>query len=166
MAANIKIFLFCPIPETQKPMTEFILFQENPLFHWITFSKKKYKKIFAFFLLFLFFFTLSFLFPFFSFQFSLSFFFLSFFFFACFLFFFFFLVFFRWYQLENRLNNSRVFYEEGSWYDGQIWEKPFSLIKNERLVSTQKIQPILNRLSNILFWISFSLAFLFICFFF
>jgi hypothetical protein len=68
--------------------------------------------------------------------------------------FFFFLIFInyiRWKQVQKRFSNSRLFYEEASWYDGQIWEKPFSIIKNDRLVSSQKILPVLKRLIGTLF---------------
>ena len=53
---------------------------------------------------------------------------------------------FRWKQNQTRFNQTRLFYEEGSWYDGQYWEKPLSLVKNDKLISTQKIEPILQRL--------------------
>jgi hypothetical protein len=52
----------------------------------------------------------------------------------------------RWSQLLKRFRNSRLFYEEGSWYDGQFWEKPFEIIKNDKLISNQKIKPILKRI--------------------
>ena len=45
----------------------------------------------------------------------------------------------RWSQLLKRLRNSRLFYEEGSWYDGQYWEKPLELIKNDKLLTSQKL---------------------------
>ena len=51
----------------------------------------------------------------------------------------------RWSQLLKRLRNSRLFYEEGSWYDGQYWEKPLELIKNDKLLTSQKIKPILKK---------------------
>ena len=52
---------------------------------------------------------------------------------------------FRWKDLENRLNQPIVSYEEASWYDGQIWEKPFSIIKKDRLLNSQIIQPFLRK---------------------
>jgi hypothetical protein len=54
-----------------------------------------------------------------------------------------------------------LFYEEASWYDGQIWEKPFFLIKNDKLISTQKIEPILEEIIKSFF---LSLSFLFLVF--
>ena len=148
MNSKIRIFLFCPIPENQKPISEFLLLQENRGLNWMTFSKKKYQKIvgtsiiFFFFLLNIFLRSFDFLSSLlFSFVFPL----------------FFFLLFIRWSQLEKRFSSSRLIYEEGSWYDGQIWEKPFGLLKNDRLIASQKMEPILIRLSETLL-ILFSLA--------
>ena len=56
----------------------------------------------------------------------------------------------NWYQIKSRFEVSRLVYEESSWYDSQIWEKPFLLIKNDKLLKTQKIQPIIQRLSRII----------------
>ena len=42
-----------------------------------------------------------------------------------------FFVFLRWKEIKKRFDQPTIFYEEGSWYDGQTWEKPFSLIKND-----------------------------------
>jgi hypothetical protein len=150
ISPKIRIFFFCPVPETQKPIAELISFQENSFFSWITFSKRQYQikllSIFFFFLIFSFFF----------FKLSLSIFLASFF---CLIIFF--VAFFNWSALENKLNFSRLIYEEGSWYDAQIWEKPLSLIKNEKLISTQKIQPILERISSSLLFFFFLTTFSF-----
>jgi hypothetical protein len=164
MNQNIRIFLFCPVPENQKPISEFLFFRENNLFNWVTKKKKEYRKTLFSFSFFLFFLTGIFLFPFFSWKISSSFLLFTGVCFNFFLFLFFFLLYSRWSQIENRLNNSRLFYEEGSWYDGQIWEKPFSLIKNERLVTTQKIEPILFLISRNIFFLFFSTIFSFFCY--
>jgi hypothetical protein len=152
MNSNIKIFLLCPVPEDQKPINAYIGLKENQLTNWTTLSKKNYeKKLIS---LFCFFFFL-----------------VSFFRFASFpdtrylfewllinvlisinlLFFLILLVFSRWKQIEKDFNEPRLFYEEASWYDGQIWEKPFSILKNDKLISTQKIKPILERISRTIF---------------
>lgn len=160
---NLQIFFFCPVPENQKPLTEFILFQQNNFFSRIFFSKRDQKNFFFFFSFFLSFFSFTrFLrFP----QFpsnSLALVFSNLFYlFDFFVLFFFFFLFFRWSILEKKFNDSRLFYEEGSWYDGQIWEKPLSLIKNERLISTQIIQPILEKLSFFLIFLVFFNLFLY-----
>jgi hypothetical protein len=63
-------------------------------------------------------------------------------------------IFARWKQVEKEFNEPRLFYEEASWYDGQVWEKPFSILKNDKLISTQKIKPILERISRTIFTLS------------
>lgn len=147
MNLNIKIFLLCPVPEDQKPINEFIHLKENDFTNWVTLGTEQYfNKVVSFTFTLFFFFSL--------FQVSkyqeveylgetiletLLFSFLG----VCFL-----LVvnFARWKQVEIRLSKSRLFYEEASWYDGQLWEKPFAILKNDKLLSTQKIQPILQRI--------------------
>ena len=155
---NIKFFLLCPIPEDQKPINEYIGLKENPLTNWTTLSKKYYERqVFSFFL------CIFILISFFNFS-HLEFFDEWLFenlFWACFSFMNFgFLLIFRWSQAQNRFNNSRLFYEEISWYDGQVWEKPLLIIKNDRLVSSQKITPILNRLKRTTYLFSY-ITFLF-----
>jgi hypothetical protein len=44
MNSNIKIFLLCPVPETQKPINEYIGLKENFLTNWTTLNKDKYYK--------------------------------------------------------------------------------------------------------------------------
>jgi hypothetical protein len=147
MNLNIKIFLLCPVPEEQKPIHEYIQLKENDFTNWVTFSKEKYfKKVLSF--------TYNLFCLFFLFQFSkyqemeylfetvletLSLTFLG----LCFLLF---VNFGRWKQVEIRLSKSRLFYEEASWYDGQIWEKPFAILKNDKLLGIQKVQPLLQRI--------------------
>ena len=63
-----------------------------------------------------------------------------------------------WLQLLKRFRSSRLFYEEGSWYDSQYWEKPLELIKNDKLLTSQKIKPILKRaIKTLLVLISFNI---------
>jgi hypothetical protein len=160
MNSNIKIFLLCPVPEDQKPINTYIGLKENPLTNWTTLSKKNYdKKLLS---LFSFFFVLV---SFFRFPTSLvsnlldsRYFFdwllinlaIS----LNFLFFLILVIFARWKQVEKEFNEPRLFYEEASWYDGQVWEKPFSILKNDKLISTQKIKPILERISRTIFTLS------------
>ena len=154
MNSNIKIFLLCPVPEEQKPINAYIGLKENQLTNWTTLSKKNYEKkllsFFSFFFLLISFFRISsfsdsrYLVDWFLINFSLSF---------TFLFLLILLIFFRWKQIEKDFNQPRLFYEEASWYDGQIWEKPFSILKNDKLISTQKIKPILERISRTMFTI-------------
>jgi len=149
MTLDIKIFLLCPIPEDQKPINEYIDFKENSLTNWTKYSQKKYiKNIFwAYFLFFSIFCLFSFnellilfkkdLFDWLLIKFVLSF--LSLFFYLNF-------ILFRWITINKKFQAPRIIYEEASWYDGQIWEKPFFLIKNDKLLSSQKIDPIIQRL--------------------
>lgn len=149
MTLDIKIFLLCPIPEDQKPINEYIDFKENILTNWTKFSQKKYIK--NLFLTSLFFFTI---FSFFSFNELLIFVKNNLFYWLlikCLLsllsvFFYLNFIIFRWITINKKFQTPRIIYEEASWYDGQIWNKPFFLIKNDKLLSTQKIDPILQRL--------------------
>lgn len=171
MNSNIKIFLLCPVPEDQKPINTYIGLKENQLTNWTTLSKKNYDKkllsLFSFFFVLVSFFrfpiylvsnllnSLSFeelnlqvlkVSPYFfdwlliNLAISLN-----------FLFFLILVIFARWKQIEKEFNEPRLFYEEASWYDGQVWEKPFSILKNDKLISTQKIKPILERISRTIF---------------
>ena len=152
MNSNIKIFLLCPVPEDQKPINAYIGLKENQLTNWTTLSKKNYEKklislFFFFFFLVAFFRFSSFPDSRYLFQWLLINVFVS----LNLLFFLVLLVFSRWKQIEKDFNEHRLFYEEASWYDGQIWEKPFSILKNDKLISTQKIKPILQRISRTMF---------------
>jgi hypothetical protein len=144
MSFNIKIFLFCPIPEGQKPINEYINYKQNFLTTLINSTKKEntfskwYSSIF-FFILILFFLN--------NFVFSpIKLLFENFFLTNLVVFFFYFLNFIKWKNLQSRFKESRIIYEEGSWYDSQIWEKPFLLIKNDKLLESQKIQPIIQNI--------------------
>ena len=148
MISKLKLILLCPVPEDQKPITEYIGLKENYLTNWTTLSSSNYSaKSFSFFI-FIFiglsvltfqereflgdwivsniFITLNILILLYS------------------------VVIWRWNEVKKRLNKSRLFYEEASWYDGQVWEKPFVILKNDRLLVTQKIDPVLCRLTNTL----------------
>lgn len=177
MKTNIRIFLLCSVPEDQKPIQEYLAFQENSLFNWITLTKKEYQKKILFFI-FRFFPAVLFLRCLFTplaifrpsilhggqlfqqvlsegisafqgfkilevlgetiFSVNLG---------VCF---FLGLLFFRCREIYLHFFEPRLVYEEASWYDGQIWEKPFALLKNDRLISTQRLQPILKRLMGTL----------------
>jgi hypothetical protein len=166
MNINIKIFLLCPVPEEQKPINEYIQLKENDLTNWVTFAPTPYfqklvslagTNFFGFYVCQIF--PVLVLFPkrqeFFVGAETLlhpagnALLLLS-----------LFLVFnwVRWKQVEGRVKKSRLFYEEASWYDGQIWEKPFPILKNDALLRTQKIQPLLQRMQNTL-WGTLSLSF-------
>lgn len=141
MNINIKLFLLCPVPEEQKPINEYISIKENPLINWTMETTQKYiLKIFSLYFLAFPTFLICFLnlTPF-SFQEILRIFLISSLIFLT-------SIYNRWLSINQRLIKSRVFYEEASWFDGKFWEKPFFLIKNDKLLSSQKIQPVLKRL--------------------
>jgi len=150
MNSNIKLFLLCPVPEDQKPINEYIGLKENPLTNWTTLSKKNYLgKVIRLSSIIYFLFSLL---TFSESSFGLDWIISNIFWTTLCLIFFYFVLLWRWNQVKTRFNDSRLFYEEASWYDGQIWEKPFLLIKNDRLISTQKIDPILERLWSTLWF--------------
>ena len=120
MTLNIKIFLLCPIPDDQKPINEYINLKENDFTNLMLLSKKNYfSKIFINFLIgFVLVTPLTFLF-----NVNSQLFLYNSFYSTSFLILNFFINLSRWSQLLKRFRSSRLFYEEGSWYDGQYWEK-------------------------------------------
>jgi len=146
MSFNIKIFLLCPIPEDQKPINEYISLKENNLTNWITLVRKKY--LGTLFQLFLTLFLICLTFTFDGIE-SINQLIATFeqtsFFSLAILNFVLIYILSNWKQVDNRFNTSRLIYEEGSWYTSEIWEKPISLIKNDKLISTQILQPIVLR---------------------
>jgi hypothetical protein len=148
----------CCIPEDQKPMNQYIETKENFFFQWTILEKKEYFfqliRFWSFF--------------FFLFFFCAKLFFLTSFWFSCICCeLFATLVFFRWIEINNYLRQTRVVYEEASWFDTQIWEKPFFLIKTDKLISLQKVRPILRRMfTNLVSFFFFIIIFsLFLVFF-
>jgi len=159
MNVNIKIFLLCPLPENQKPINEYLLFKENFFFKIFLKKQKKNNNFVAF--------DSSFIFSALNNlkknnkknNFSFFFIFLSFFFISTniffvnltsIIFFFYFLQFFIYLNyLQKRFLVANLIYEESSWYDSQVWNKPLSLIKNDHLLCTQKLNVLfLNLLFN------------------
>jgi hypothetical protein len=169
--------LLCSIPEDQKPISQYIELKENETINWTSFSflKYKYKLIFiySFLLCLVTFFQFST-----EFNISLSFFgnlkvfikvFVESIKISSYLFLvYFFIILTRWKELSNRFRTSSLFYEESSWFDGQIWGKSFFILKNDRLLLFQKILPILKRITKSFIFIFLLVFFtiLFILFFF
>lgn len=142
MTLNIKTFLLCPVPDDQKPINEYLNLKENKFLNWGSLNSNKNKKFLGtVFLTFFSFFSIS------EFQiFSFKTFFEILFNTLIVIQFFLLVILIRWTTINQKFQNSRLIYEEASWYDGQIWEKPFFLIKNDKLISTQKIEPILEEI--------------------
>jgi hypothetical protein len=159
MNFNIKFFLLCPIADEQKPINEYINLKEKEFTNLILLNSKNYfLKIFYYFIcFFLLGFPLTFLL-----QLKSKVILFSIFFSLIILSLIFLINFSSWFQIFKRFRSSRLFYEEGSWYDGQIWEKPMELIKNDKLISILKIKPILKRILktlNILSFLTLIIAF-------
>ena len=142
MTINIKTFLLCPVPDDQKPINEYLSLKENKFLNWGSLNSNKNKKFLGtVFLTFFLFFSIN-EFQFFSFTTFFEILFNTF----IVIQFFLLVILIRWTTINQKFQNSRLIYEEASWYDGQIWEKPFFLIKNDKLISTQKIEPILEEI--------------------
>ena len=174
MIANIKIFLFCPIPYEQKPLTRYLQTKKNFLSNSNFFQNQTQAtngdywaigQVTIFRLLFVIAMFLILAIPFFFFSLKkIYFFFESFAIFyqpldifanllgkyTVFLFlgfgflfiFFSLLIFFRWQEIKKLFLKTRFFYEESSWFNIYCWEKPLLVMKNDRLLATQKLPTI------------------------
>ncbi len=140
MKYQTQLFLLCPVPENQKSINEFFGLQQSFFFKFIESTKKSisFKENLVFLILILCFFAFLRYFSFFI------------------IFFYSFFQFIRWREVKNRLLSSSLVYEEGSWYQSQSWEKPISLIKNERLLVYQQIQPAVQQFFQFIFFVSIS----------
>ena len=157
MNFNIKIFLLCPIPDEQKPINEYINLKQEKFTNLILLPSKNY--VLNLFSLFLGFFVLNvgltnFL------QLKINTVIFSLFFSLSIIFLIFLTNFSNWIQIFKRFRTSRIVYEEGSWYDSQFWEKPIELIKNDKLITILKVQPIIQRLIKTLSFLGFLILFL------
>ena len=55
-----------------------------------------------------------------------------------------------WSHVKQRLESSKIFYEESGWYDGQTWEKPEADLAKDRLLVAYEIRPVMTRLQTTL----------------
>lgn len=55
-----------------------------------------------------------------------------------------------WNYIKGRLLASKIFYEESGWYDGQIWEKTPEFLNQDQLIVTYEVQPVIQRLQQVL----------------
>ncbi len=51
-----------------------------------------------------------------------------------------------WAYIGDRLKTTKIVYEESSWYDGQVWEKPVEDYQRDQLIFNYQIKPLLTRL--------------------
>ena len=120
MNFNIKIFLLCPVPEDQKPINQYISLKEVFFLKWTQSPIKKYlfQVLSGYFICFptflIYFLNLT---PFSLKEIETLFLISSTLFFV--------ILYFRWWEINQQLTQSQVFYEEASWFDGKIWQKPF-----------------------------------------
>lgn len=150
MNSKIKIFVLCPLPWDTRPINEYIQIKENKWMNWISWKAQAYENqlkrntIMCFFIISLLQWPIQWpnsislnsaiiwIIQTFETSLYLAIIMLI-------------LLSFFWTTMNSRFNESRLFYEESSWFDSQVWDKPYFLIKNDQLISTQKIQPILTR---------------------
>ena len=163
MVFNIKIFLLCPIPEDQKPIKQLINLKENSFTNILTLSNKDFvKKIFFNFFCYFLIISLFRLNELNSYLLSLNWFLVNIEVSLIFLFLSIYFIFNQWQTLLKAFNSSRIFYEEASWFDGQIWDKPFSIIRNDRLIIKQQLKPLVIRTINLLIFLIFVIFSIFV----
>lgn len=67
-----------------------------------------------------------------------------------------FAVFFGVFELSKKLQIGRLLYEESSWFDSQLWEKPFFLIRQDKLLATQCLFSVQKKIFRLLCFFLFS----------
>jgi hypothetical protein len=141
MNKKLKFFLFCSIPQNQKPINEYIEIKENKFFNWSLFSEKFFLRqillLHSFFFLICFFLT-------FSLDKNLSLITLILIFFSVLI------LYFIWENLNRKLVTARLTYEESSWFDSELWEKETFLLRNDRLISYLKLKPLKKRILRVM----------------
>lgn len=55
-----------------------------------------------------------------------------------------------WNYIKQRLNDSTIFYEESSWYDGRVWTKSKSILFQEKLIYIYQVLPTIKKIQKIL----------------
>ncbi len=69
-----------------------------------------------------------------------------------------------WSYIGDRLTKTKIVYEESSWYDGQIWEKPVEFYYRDQLIFKHQVEPMIKRLQKIsLFLITLMVSDLILC---
>ncbi len=53
-----------------------------------------------------------------------------------------------WQYIGDRLKKTKIVYEESSWYDGQVWEKPLEIYNRDKLIFNYQVEPVLKRLKK------------------
>jgi hypothetical protein len=130
---TLNIFPLCSVPEDQKPITEYLQWRKSVI---------SFPVFWPFFLIF----------GIISILLKTSIFFL---FFICFPLY----GLFTSLQLSHKFHQARLVYEESSWFDTQVWEKPHSFIRKDKILASQRVLPIQKKLLRIfLFFFVWKLA--------
>ena len=53
-----------------------------------------------------------------------------------------------WSYIGDRLTKTKITYEESSWYDGQVWEKPIEFYYRDQLIFKHQVAPIIKRIQK------------------
>ncbi len=53
-----------------------------------------------------------------------------------------------WKYIGDRLKKTKIVYEESSWYDGQVWEKPLEFYYRDQLIFKHQVEPMIKRLQK------------------
>jgi len=53
-----------------------------------------------------------------------------------------------WKYIADRLRKTKIVYEESSWYDGQVWEKPLEFYRRDQLILQYQVQPLIQKLQK------------------
>ena len=138
---------FCPVPSEQQPVNEYQELAESWFFRWVTFSKWQ----FAFKLTKIWILSLFICIPISAASFSpqqeiVAFILSSGLGASLFVTFALIRLYLGWSYIGDRLKKTKIVYEETSWYDGQIWEKPLEFYRRDQLIFQYQVQPILIRL--------------------
>jgi hypothetical protein len=142
---------YCPVPFEQRPINEYLRLKNSFILCWPTLANSAYlaKVFYTFF--FSFFISTILVLNFISFwQYPIKFILLTLLLTSFQVLFLFIYIKINWKYIKDRLYNPTIFYEESSWYDGKIWIKPASILKQERLISYYQITPLLIRINKII----------------
>ena len=140
---------YCPVPEDQRPLNEYLNLKNSFFFNWPTLNILGYLKklsVFASFMLILSVPVTNYFYP--VFEFPSQFILINIFIVNILLIFLLGRVYLGWSYIEERLFNPTIEYEESGWYDGQTWVKPIKILKQDRLICSYKVFPILKRLEK------------------
>ena len=147
--------LYCPVPEEQRPLNEYLSIKNSLFFYWPTLKLHNYIYELIKFALFILFFSVFITnFFYFFFEFPKKFILLNFFIIITSEIFLLLRIYLSWSYIGQKLNNPILEYEESSWYDGQIWVKPIKILKQDRFIYYYKVFPVLKRLKKTIVYLS------------